>query len=190
MKPSRPSQSRPPSASLPDVPDFPDSPLSAWKHYGILKLAEEKLHKELEQIGYDGNLVGLRVSYFVGQQEGKIPQGQQEEEDSGDEYTMAYGYDVTDKVETRLEDKNPPSEEFILSLYDFISDMIANNISPYVPEFTLRLDTTFNPVRTTYTVTCRVCRQGQCLLNAGHEGERRRMIRINRGAWRCLHTRC
>lgn len=185
MKNARSTAAQQASIGLPEVPDFPGSPLSGWKHYGILKLAENKIFMELESIGYQGRLIGLRISYYVGG--AAKPEN---DEDLGDEYTMAFGYNVTDGQTNLIEETPPPSEEFIIGLYDFVGDMIANHISPYVPEFALRLDAAFNPTPTTYTIACRIVKAGECGDGSAHEGSRRRMLKINNGPWRCLHTKC
>jgi hypothetical protein len=182
MKTARTSQTQMPADGLPPVPDYPDSPLSGWKHYGIMKLAEKMIHDELEGLNYGGKLVGLRISYFVGGSDNP-----EKQEDLGDEHQMAFGYNVEDDGPDTIEEAPPPSEEFINGLYDFVSDMIANNISPYVLGFSVRLDTAFNQIPTKYTIACRFVGQNEC--TQGHTGVFR-MISINHGPWRCLHRPC
>jgi hypothetical protein len=183
-----------PSASLPDVPNYPDAPLLAWKHYGILKLAETSIHQELEQGNNVGLLVGLRVSYFV-ERPGYY------QNDQGDEYTMSYGYGVTDEewpVQAEPIEVNLgmlPSEEFLFGLSNFVTDLIANNINPYVLPVTTRMDITFSvsgvPGPIMNTIMCRIVQVGECALGSDHEGERRRMYRSSAtGNWKCQHTRC
>src|SRR5262245_12348962 len=83
------------------IPDYPASPLSGWKHYGILKILEEQFQKELKRNGYPGHLVGLELTYHAG----------------SDSYTMGFGYrfEEPDGEDTT---EDPLSDDFVEQMFD------------------------------------------------------------------------
>jgi hypothetical protein len=157
---------------LPEIPDYPTSPLSAWKHFGILKALEEKFHAELVQLGYVGHLVGLGVTYTV----------------NGDPFTMEYGYGV-ENAEGILEDKaDPLTDDFVGEMYDLANNLIAQNINPYTGSFELQLSASVNPQIATVVAICQVATAANCG-KAACIGQCRRFISRNNGPWVCTHKK-
>jgi len=157
---------------LPDIPEYPDSPLSAWKHYGIMRVLEGKFHEELEKQEYDGHLVGLMVTYTVG----------------GDPYSMGFGYGVETKAALLAQDDDPLSDEFVSEMYDFARSLIAQHINQYVSNFELELGASVNPKLSTLAVKCMIATNANC----GKEscvGKCRKFISRNNGPWVCTHTK-
>ena len=160
------------AADLPEIPDYPNSPLSAWRHYGILKVLEEKFHPELVNVGYAGHLVGLGLTYTV----------------AGDAYPMEYGYrmDVNQGI---LENKKDPlTDEFVAEMYDLANELITKYMSPYVIDFDLQLSASVNPDVVTVDVKCQVATKANC----GKEeckGQCRKFISRNKGPWVCTHKK-
>lgn len=174
----RDSSHQPPSG-LPEIPDT-QSPLPAWKHFRILKFAESEIHAKLAD--YGGHLVGLRVDYTVTDPPPPAGEG---------EFIMFYGYGVSDdgiKVKTRR--KSPLTPEFLLELYGNVNNLIAQNISQDVNEFTVRFDATLNPVLMQFGVVCRTCNEGECSRqNTDCVGKQRLLFKDNSG-WHCTHNGC
>jgi len=175
MKPRRTQQ--PEETSLPQVPDYPDSPLSAWKHYGIMKLAQQKTHEYLRNVPYDGHLIGLRISYSAGT-----------EPSLQDTYTMSYGYDVDEEQDLMPDTDEPFSDDFIIELYKYANQLIAENINPYITSFQTNLDASVNPRRRRIRIEPRICAAGECANNPSTcVGNLRLMVKRNKKPWVCQH---
>jgi hypothetical protein len=157
---------------LPEIPDHPNSPLSAWKHYGILKVLEDKFQTELKNIGYTGHLVGLGVTYTV----------------DDDPFTMDYGYDV-EKAEGVLANKDDPlTDEFVAEMYDLANELIGEHMSPYISSFDLELSASVNPQVATVFVKCQIATDANCG-KAACIGQCRKFISRNDGPWICTHKK-
>ena len=160
------------SEHFPEIPDYPNSPLSAWKHYGILKVMERKFHEELERQNYPGHLVGLDVTYVVGR----------------DSYTMEYGYGVDQKAGLLPSKEDPLSDEFVAEMYDLANNLISQHISPYISGFDLQLSASINQQVNTVAVQCQIatnanCGQASCI------GKCRKFINRNNTGWVCQHKK-
>ena len=160
---------------LPDVPNDPDppSPLSAWKHYHILKKLENKLHAYLKKTDYKGHLVGLEVTYSVGE----------------NSYTLEYGYNY-DPTENPRDGgrKDPLTDDLMDEMYDFISDLIAKHISISDSGFNVQLSASVNQEVSTNGKTCKIATAANCG-NAECLGKCRTFRKKN-GKWVCQHTVC
>jgi hypothetical protein len=157
---------------LPDIPDYPNSPLPAWKHYGILKVVEGKLHEELKQQKYTGHLVGLDLTYTVGP----------------DTYAMSYGYSFEQVHEGITATVDPLSDEFVETLYDFASDLISENINPAGTRFNMQLSVSVNQQVNTKTVICQIATEANCGKNECI-GKCRKFKKKNDGSWECTHKK-
>lgn len=157
---------------LPKIPDHPNSPLPAWKHYGILKVLEEKFHAELERVEYVGHLVGLGVTYIVG----------------GDTYTMDYGYGIG-IVQGIMEGKGDPlTDEFVAEMYDLANGLIAEHMNPYIGSFELQLNASVNQQIASVAVKCQIATDANCGKQAC-KGQCRKFIKRNDGPWVCTHKK-
>ena len=157
---------------LPEIPDFPNSPLSAWKHYGILKALEREFHKELEAKNYSGHLVGLDVTYIVG----------------GETFTMEYGYGVEQTAGLLPNKEDPLSNDFVSEMYDLASELILAHIDPSVLTFELLLSASINQAVNTVAVKCQIATEANC----GKDdctGKCRKFISRNNGPWTCTHKK-
>lgn len=159
------------SRGLPEIVDHPNSPLSAWKHYGILKVLERKFHEELEKQQYPGHLVGLDVTYVVGK----------------DSYTMEYGYGV-DGGPGVQPGKEPLSNEFVSEMYDLANNLVAQHISPYISRFDLLLSASINQQVNTIAVQCQIATQANCG-KPSCIGKCRKFINRNNTGWVCQHKK-
>ncbi|HLF74228.1 MAG TPA: hypothetical protein VI524_07780 [Anaerolineales bacterium] len=168
--------------SLPAIPDFPNSPVSGWKHFGILKRAEARIHAELIKQKYDGRLVGLRVTY------GKLNTANEQEDELIDPYTMSYGYDLHD-MELLDQDDDPLSDDFIIELYEEISDLVHKNAKIDIRDRVVSLEANLNPKTKNRIVRPMICRVGQCDRPPDScIGKWRIMISRDGGrTWRCRH---
>ena len=159
------------AADLPETPDHPNSPLSAWRHYGILKVLEERFHTELEDVGYAGHLVGLGLTYTV----------------AGDTYPMEYGYRM-DANQVGPDKEDPLSDDFVAEMYDLANELITKYISPYVIDFDLQLSASVNPTVATVEVKCQIASKTNC----GKEeckGQCRKFIKRGNEPWKCTHKK-
>lgn len=160
------------AADLPEIPDYPNSPLSAWRHYGILKVLEERFQAELVNAGYTGHLVGLGLTYTV----------------AGDSYAMEYGYGVKANQGILGNKEDPLSDDFVAEMYDLANELITKYMSPYVIDFDLQLSASVNPDVVTVDVKCQVATK----VNCGKEeckGQCRKFISRNKGPWVCTHKK-
>lgn len=157
------------SFEVPDIPDYPDAPLPAWKHYGITNFASQKIVEELEDVQYQGYMIGLKVGYSLEAEKktyamsfGKVPPAEEEPEDQDEDTDL------------------PVSDEFLLSLYQTVHDyMRANGSEVLSTELTI----VFTGSVKTVIVKCiapQVC-------DRGHRGKRW-CKKVNTGPWTCLHS--
>jgi hypothetical protein len=108
------------------------SPIPAWKHYDISKVAEEKVMAELEAHHPESLLVGLGIGYLFVPQDKDSP-----ETETYDRFCMAHGYwvdcdDVQAEKELMSDDekKEQPSDlddEFIEQLYKDVRRLILKS---------------------------------------------------------------
>lgn len=157
---------------FPEIPDHPNSPLSAWKHYGILRALEWKFHEELDSQGYDGHLVGLNLTYTVGP----------------DPYSMGFGYGVEENANLMTEEDDPLTDDFVSRMYDFASDLIALHINPYVSDYSIQLSASLNPHISTVKVKCMIATNANCGRDSCN-GNCRKFISRNNGPWVCTHIK-
>jgi hypothetical protein len=168
-------EERKPSRELPPIPDYPDAPLPAWKHYGIINYADQRIKDELANMRYEGYMVGLEVAYML------------EDEKS---YAMSFGKiskpdEATQKEETEVE--IPLSDEFLVDLYQMLTELIPANCPNYSGQMSTELTIVVTGSEYVIKVTCTVPQQ--CALN--HK-DKRWCKKINNGPWTCLagHPRC
>ena len=156
---------------LPDIPDYPDAPLTPWRHYGITEYADKKVREELENLGYQGFLIGIRVSYTLVDKDEKT-------------YSMSFGrvppLGITDGTE------DPLSDEFLLRLHENVS-MLIHKYSPEVfGEMFVEVSVNVSGSEHTSTIKCLpsgyICTQS-------HTG-RQKCIQRKGGPWTCLHIIC
>jgi len=168
MKSSKAQQSK--EKGLPPIPDYPLSPLPAWKHYGILKLAEQKIHDNLAQVDYSGRLIGIRIGYSSGKESA---------------FDMSYGYDVEEELPESA--GGPLSDEFALELYKFVNGLIAENTDPET-KYQTSLEACVNRRARRVRVESRICAAGECANNPSTcVGNLRVMIKRNKKPWVCQH---
>lgn len=168
-----------------NLPEYPDAPLSAWKHYGILKIVEKRVHQMLQEAEYDGHLVGLRVGYIAYADGGPQP------------YSMAFGYVVEDSdIEQDdspedTDESSPLTEENFDDLYNETFDLISANI-PSEIDFSVIVETAVNPKFKRGGKVCRIVEEGECNKHgdANHAGQRCYLRLKNSGKWRCIHKTC
>jgi hypothetical protein len=160
---------------LPDIPNDPDppSPLSPWKHYHILKELEGRFQAYLKEINYKGHLVGLEITYSVGE----------------NNYTMEYGYNY-DPTENPMDGgkEDPLTDDLMDKMYDFASDLIAKHISISEIGFNVQISASVNQAVSTNGKTCKIatvanCGKAECLGKC-------RTFRKKNGNWVCQHTEC
>jgi len=165
------------------LPEDPDSPIPGWKHYAIFKIIEQEAQKFLQDIEYDGHLVGLRVGYIVFSG------------DESQEYSMEFGNvvgdtnnNMEDDVPEVAERAHPLIEKNIDELYDQAYNLIKANLASDV-DFSVILEAAVNRTIIYAGKVCRVVRAGEC--NNPTHVDRRFYLRLtNFGQWRCTHESC
>ncbi len=169
---------------------FPDpqTPVAAWVHYGIAKYAEAELQQKLAEIGYDGYLIGLRVTYWIEEAEG-------EEQ----EYTMAFGYGVSEvpPSEYEVQRENPIPYQYMNALYRRVRAMLEENMPGDVQQALLAetmdlsasLEATVSGSIIHFGYRCRRCRNGQCTRQEC-VGKKRLFRKNDNGKWVCTHRLC
>jgi len=158
------------TGGVPEIPDLPNSPLSGWKHYYILKELEKKFHAQLEQQKYAGRLVGLDVTYKVGE----YP------------YTMNYGYNIDTQGNLLDEKDDPLDDPFVMEVYDLAIDLITQHISPHVLNFSVEISASINPNFSNIKVLCMTATAANCSRQSC-QGKCRMFIKRNNGPWECQH---
>jgi len=167
-------KSKQPSAKyeLPSIPDDPNSPLPGWKHYGVMKLAEQKLHDDLAQIEYNGRLIGLEVNYTTGKD---------------NFYTMSYGYDV--EAESPNSEVTPLDDKVILGLYQLVKNLIVENTGLSTDSFRTGIEISLNRKPKKVRIVTRICEEGECENNPSTcVGNIRVLTKKNKKPWRCTHV--
>jgi len=162
----------------------PRSPVSAWRHYQILKDIEGRIHKLLADADYQrGYLIGLRVGYKF------MPAGSRSKEKMKT-YEMVYGYGVDDDVRTLIADPfDIITQEVILELYRAAGQLFEANAT-VAGSFSAILDLTISGSLFQFSIKCDLVLAGQCDANPNHNGQLRILTRFGNEEWKCSHLAC
>ena len=172
-----------------------DSPIPAWKHYDILKDAEARIMRELQnrKAGSDSEhlLAGLTVGYT------HIP----ENGTDGKIYSISFGYAVDadeegpdDEIEVDPRQNSSPldalDENFVDRLYKDVRETIEASAPPNSGAYLVNLEITTaqcpNFTLICWGRKCAICRKH----NVTHILRLRTSLDGLRCVWRCTGTAC
>jgi hypothetical protein len=152
----------------------PKSPVSGWKHYGILSYTEKKIRKLLDESGYTaGYLIGLQVGYVYR----KRP------------YIMAFGYGVGEEERQMPDGQNVLSQDLLIALYRDVRTLFKEN-STASGDISANLDLTISGSQIQINFTCGIVQQGQCVQTPNHVGQFMVLSRVGNDPWKCAHQPC
>jgi hypothetical protein len=152
-------------------PDYQEAILPAWAFSNIVQHISQLIKGQLNYIEHPGQLIGLSLSYTL---------------EDGQTYKLEFG---TVEDSESPEADMPLSDDFLIYLYQSINDLIKE-YSSYSGKISTELDLSITGSHFRVTVTCRQVGVSECSNSPNHVGTQMYCMRVNHGAWRCLHGRC